>query len=78
MLIYGINQMCQPLFKFHLNSKVNRHRGDSVRSIIERCNGVLKNRFRCLLEHSVLHYIPEVVANIVKACVVLTQHVHFT
>lgn len=43
----------------------------SVRSIIERCNGVLKNRFRCLLKHRVLHYSPEVVANIVKACVVL-------
>lgn len=43
----------------------------SVRSIIERCNGVLKNRFRCLLKHRVLHYSPEMAAKIIKACCVL-------
>lgn len=43
----------------------------SIRSIIERCNGVLKNRWRCLLRHRVLHYTPEMAANIIKACCVL-------
>lgn len=43
----------------------------SVRSIIERCNGLLKNRFRCLLRHRVLHYEPDTVAKIVVACCVL-------
>lgn len=43
----------------------------SIRSIIERCNGLLKNRFRCLLRHRVLHYRPEVAGNIVNACAIL-------
>lgn len=42
-----------------------------VRSTIERCNGVLKNRFRCLLKHRVLHYQPAKVAKIVIVCCVL-------
>lgn len=43
----------------------------SVRSIVERCNGLLKNRFRCLLKDRVLHYSPQMAAKIVNACVVL-------
>lgn len=43
----------------------------SGRSIIERCNGVLKNRFRCLLKDRVLHYHPVKASKIVKACAVL-------
>lgn len=43
----------------------------SIRSGIERCNGVIKNRFRCLLKHRTLHYSPTVAAKIVNACVVL-------
>ncbi|KAB0795339.1 hypothetical protein PPYR_06811 [Photinus pyralis] len=43
----------------------------SVRSIIERCNGVLKNRFRCLLRYRTLHYHPTTAAKIVNACCVL-------
>lgn len=43
----------------------------SIRSTIERCNGVLKNRFRCLLKHRALHYSPTAAAKIVNACVVL-------
>jgi hypothetical protein len=43
----------------------------SIRSTIERCNGVLKNRFRCLLKHRVLHYAPNVASTIINACVVL-------
>lgn len=43
----------------------------SVRNTIERCNGLLKNRFRCLLKHRVLHYTPQKSARIVNACAVL-------
>ncbi|KAI4463201.1 hypothetical protein MML48_4g00007074 [Holotrichia oblita] len=43
----------------------------SIRSLIERCNGLLKNRFRCLLKHRVLHYQPDIAGKIVNACVVL-------
>lgn len=42
-----------------------------TRSIIERCNGLLKMRFRCLLKHRVLHYAPPTAARIVNACTVL-------
>lgn len=42
-----------------------------IRSTVERCNGVLKNRFRCLLKHRVLHYTPESASRIINACVVL-------
>lgn len=43
----------------------------NVRNSIERCNGLLKNRFRCLLKHRVLHYSPQKAAKIVNACVLL-------
>ncbi|XP_067125936.1 putative nuclease HARBI1 [Centruroides vittatus] len=43
----------------------------AARSIIEQCNGLLKNRWRCLLKHRVLHYHPETASNIIIACVVL-------
>ncbi|XP_044754998.1 putative nuclease HARBI1 [Coccinella septempunctata] len=42
-----------------------------ARCTIERCNGLLKMRFRCLLKHRVLHYAPNVCAKIINACVVL-------
>ncbi|KAJ3658189.1 hypothetical protein Zmor_009944 [Zophobas morio] len=43
----------------------------SVRSIIERCNGILKARFRCCLKDRVLHYKPEMACKIINACAVL-------
>lgn len=42
-----------------------------IRVLIERCFGLLKNRFRCLLKDRVLHYAPITVARIVTACSVL-------
>ncbi|XP_050311001.1 putative nuclease HARBI1 isoform X2 [Anthonomus grandis grandis] len=46
-------------------------RQKQARSIIERCNGVLKLRFRCLLKHRVLHYDPTTASKIINACTVL-------
>lgn len=43
----------------------------STKSIIERVNGVLKMRFRCLIQYRALQYAPAKVAKIVKACCVL-------
>ncbi|KAJ8952782.1 hypothetical protein NQ318_008099 [Aromia moschata] len=43
----------------------------SIRNIVERCNGVLKNRWRCLLKHRVLHYSSKMAARVTKACCVL-------
>lgn len=42
-----------------------------TRQIIERCNGVLKQVFRCLLQHRTLHYHPTAAARIVYACCIL-------
>lgn len=42
-----------------------------IRSIIERCNGLLKMRFRCLSKYRVLHYTPAKAVEIVVACSVL-------
>lgn len=42
-----------------------------VRNTVERCIGVLKARWRCLLAHRVLHYDPVTAARIVNACIVL-------
>lgn len=43
----------------------------TCRASVERCIGVLKGRFRCLLKHRVLHYAPDVCAHIINACAVL-------
>lgn len=47
------------------------NRQKKTRSLIERCNGLLKMRFRCLLKHRVLHYQPDVCSKIINACTVL-------
>ncbi|KAK3925796.1 Putative nuclease [Frankliniella fusca] len=42
-----------------------------ARNCVERCYGVMKGRFRCLLRDRVLHYHPVKAGRIVKACCVL-------
>lgn len=41
------------------------------RNVIERLNGNLKSRFRCLLRHRVLHYGPAEAARIINTCAIL-------
>ncbi|KMQ84620.1 nuclease harbi1 [Lasius niger] len=43
----------------------------STRNCVERMFGLLKNVWRCLLGHRVLHYDPIMAANITVACAVL-------
>ncbi|XP_070389110.1 putative nuclease HARBI1 [Dermacentor albipictus] len=43
----------------------------AMRSVVERCIGLLKSRFRCLQRYRTLLYEPERAANIVAACAVL-------
>ncbi|CAB3221877.1 unnamed protein product [Arctia plantaginis] len=43
----------------------------TARNTVERCIGVLKARFRCLLAARALHYAPNTAGQIVNACCVL-------
>ncbi|KAH7980604.1 hypothetical protein HPB49_017523 [Dermacentor silvarum] len=43
----------------------------TLRSVVERCNGLLMSRFRCLQRYRTLLYEQERAANIVAACAVL-------
>lgn len=42
-----------------------------VRNTVERCIGLIKSRFRCLLVDRKLHYHPTMAGYITNACVVL-------
>lgn len=41
------------------------------RNVIERCNGVLKSRFRCLSRFRIMNLLPTAASNIINACAVL-------
>lgn len=43
----------------------------AARNCVERCNGVLKTRYRCILGERLLRYDPEMAAYIILACAVL-------
>lgn len=46
-------------------------RHSTTRSTVERCFGVMKKRFRCLLKYRSLEYTPEKAGQIINACAVL-------
>lgn len=54
------------------NSPESRYNSAHIRArnSIEKCFGVLKARFRCLLKHRTLHYDAVKAANIIYACMV--------
>lgn len=54
----------------HAQNKFNEHH-ISTRNVIERCNGVLKTRFRCLSSDNVLRYNPKKVSQIINVCCAL-------
>ncbi|KAK4886065.1 hypothetical protein RN001_002336 [Aquatica leii] len=62
-----------PILNAEENSPEGRYNRSHIRArnCIERCFGVLKQRFRCLLKHRVLHYSPVRSANIVYTCATL-------
>lgn len=43
----------------------------TARNCVERCIGVLKGRFRCIMGERKLRYEPEKVGSIINACVIL-------
>lgn len=53
-----------PEYRFNL-----RHA--SARNVVERCIGVLKTRFRCLLKERTARYAPQFVGRIVNCCCML-------
>lgn len=42
-----------------------------ARNCVERCIGVLKGRFRCILKHRTLEYAPVKAGKIINACAIL-------
>lgn len=43
----------------------------SARNVVERCFGIKKNRFRCILGSRGLHYSPQKTSQIINACCAL-------
>lgn len=62
-----------PVLNAQVGSPEERYnfRQASARNCVERCNGVLKTRFRCLLGERKLRYLPQKVGTIIIACAVL-------
>lgn len=42
-----------------------------ARNVVERLNGLLKNRYRCLLQDRTLHYHPSFAVRIINTCAIL-------
>ena len=65
--------MMTPVVGVEENGAVKRYNSHekSARSLIERCNGLLKMRFRCLLKRRLLRYKPDMCSKIANACTVL-------
>ncbi|KAM7311282.1 hypothetical protein ISCGN_008189 [Ixodes scapularis] len=63
-----------PVLGFHATStacgRFNKAHS-SIRSVVERCIGLLKSRFQCLQRHRTLYYHPTTATVIISACAVL-------
>ncbi|XP_067130112.1 putative nuclease HARBI1 [Centruroides vittatus] len=61
-----------PILDAQQQNKQNYNRSlTSTRIIVERCNGLLKSRFRCIHKHRVLNYSLYKAELIINACAVL-------
>lgn len=49
----------------------------STRCMVERCIGVLKSRFRCILSERILSYDPVISGKIINACIILHNYMQF-
>ncbi|CAG9120597.1 unnamed protein product [Plutella xylostella] len=67
------NVMMTPILNAAAGSPEEHYTNVQVRArnVIERCFGVLKGRWRCLLSHRTLHYAPAKAGKIVNACAIL-------
>ncbi|XP_045767780.1 putative nuclease HARBI1 [Maniola jurtina] len=67
------NWMMTPILRTAPDSPESNYTDNhtSTRNTVERCIGVLKARWRCLLAHRTLHYDPIKAGKIVNACIVL-------
>lgn len=61
-----------PILTPNSRAQENYNKAHKVtRSIVERCIGILKSRFRCLSKERTLYYSPEKSGLIINACAVL-------